>query len=100
MSEFDINIPTTTFAKLFDDAYAVSCEDGGLYDVFCDYELEDGTLCTAFVSTISGCSDTEYIIKPEWETGPIVYNTQSHTFKFDSPDCDVPPFKILTVATI
>lgn len=91
-----MNMNNNDFKKIFDKAYAVVI-DGALYDVYCDYENEDGTLCTAFVDQCCGCSDVAYVIKPEWENGEIEYHPNYKEFTFKGVD-EIPPFKILMVA--
>lgn len=91
-----MTISNDDFKKIFDKAYAVVI-DGVLYDVYCDYENEDGTLCTAFVEQHCGCSDVAYVVKPEWENGEIEYHPNYREFSFKGVD-EIPPFKILMVA--
>lgn len=91
------------FQKIFTNAYAVIV-NGVLYDVYNDYETEDGELCTAFVLADDSYSDVEFVIPREIEKNSRVsYDKHFYEFYFeDQKDSEerIPCFKILTVATI
>lgn len=91
------------FQKIFAKAYAVVV-DGVLYDVYNDYETENGELCTAFVLADDCHNDAEFVIpRLVEENSRVSYNKRYHEFYFeDQEDSEerIPCFKILTVTTI
>ncbi|MBQ7820574.1 MAG: hypothetical protein IJ341_12870 [Bacteroidales bacterium] len=95
----NIILSADDFKKIFANAYAVVV-DGVLYDVYNDYETEDGELCTAFVLADDSHCDVEFVIpRSVEENSRVSYNKRYHEFHFEGQD-DIPAFKILTVATI
>lgn len=86
------------FSKIFDNAYAVII-GGCLYDVYGDYENEDGTLCTAFTDP-DAFNYIAYTISREVEEGRVSYNPCCKEFCFEDAHGEIPPFKILSVASI
>lgn len=101
MSDNIIHLTNEQFSKIFDNAYGVVIY-GNIYDVYSDYEAEDGELCTAFVEANETNYEVAYVIPRHVEEGRVSYNKRYHEFYFeDQRDCTyIPPFKILQVATI
>ena len=95
----NIILTNEQFAKIFDHAYAVVI-DGCICDVYNDYEAEDGTLCTAFVDANDSNYEVAYLIPREVEEGRVSYNPHYKEFYFEGGRGDVPPFKILQVASV
>lgn len=87
------------FSNIFDHAYAVVI-DGFLYGIYNDYEMEDGTLCTAFVDDNDSNFEAAYVIPREVEAGRVSYNPRYKEFYFEDAHGEIPSFKILTVASI
>lgn len=95
----NIILSADEFKKIFTNAYAVVV-DGVLYDVYNDYETEDGEFCTAFILADDSHYDAEFIIPRSVEDNSRVsYNKHYHEFCFEDQNV-IPPFKILAVATI
>lgn len=94
----DIILTNEQFSKIFDKAYAVVI-DGCIYDVYNDYETEDGTLCTTFVESNDSNYVVAYTIPREVEDGRVSYNPRYKEFYFEDAHGEIPPFKILSVAS-
>ena len=86
------------FSKIFNKAYAVVI-DGCIYDVYNDYETEDGTPCTAFVEFNESNYEVAYLIPRAVENGCVSYNPRYKEFYFKDAHDEIPPFKILSVAS-
>lgn len=86
------------FSKIFNNAYVVVI-DGWIYDVYDDYETEDGTLCTAFVEPNGLNHEVAYLIPREVKDGRVSYNPRYKEFCFEDAHGEIPPFKILSVAS-
>lgn len=95
----NIILTNEQFAKIFDHAYAVVI-DGFLYSIDCDYELEDGTLCTAFIDDSDSSYEAAYSISREIEAGRVSYNPRYKEFYFEDARGDIPPFKILQIVSV
>ena len=94
----NIILTNEQFSKIFDHAYAVVI-DGFLYGIYNDYEMEDGTLCTAFVDDNDSNFEAAYVIPREVEEGCVSYNPRYKEFYFQDGRDEIPPFKILQVAS-
>ena len=94
----NIILTNEQFSKIFDHAYAVVI-DGFLYGIYNDYEIEDGTLCTAFVDDNDSNFEAAYVIPREVEEGRVFYNPRYKEFYFQDGRDEIPPFKILQVAS-
>lgn len=94
----DIILTNEQFSKIFDKAYAVVI-DGCIYDVYNDYETEDVTLCTVFVKSNDSNYVVAYTIPREVENGRVSYNPRYKEFYFEDAHGEIPPFKILSVAS-
>lgn len=95
----NIILTNEQFAKIFDHAYAVVI-DGFLYGIYNDYEMEDGTFCTAFIDDNDPCYEAAYLIPREVEAGRVSYNPRYKEFYFEDARGDIPCFKILQVASV
>ena len=87
------------FSKIFDRAYAVVI-DGFLYGIYNDYEMEDGTLCTTFVDDNDSSYEPAYVIPREVEEGRVSFNPHYKEFYFEDGRGEIPPFKILQIASV
>lgn len=95
MNHNSIELTAEAFRKYFDNAYAAII-DGEMFDIYNDYETEDGRFVTAFVSEDQ--SDI-ILIDPETENNCTVsYHRQYHTFWFTNGT--IPAFQLLSIVTV
>ena len=95
MNHDTIILTSKAFRKYFDNAYAAII-DGEMFDIYNDYETEDGRLMTAFVNEDK--SDI-ILIDPETENNCLVsYHRNYHTFWFTNNS--VPAFQLLSIVTV
>ena len=87
------------FSKIFSNAYAVVI-DGCICDVYNDYENEDGELCTAFVDANDSNFEVACVIPRKVEEGRVSYYPRYKEFYFEDAQGEIPPFKILQVASV
>lgn len=87
-----IDVPADKFKEIFHDAYAVIIDDY-MFDIYNDYEGEDGEFYTALYYN----DHLEFLISREVENGPVQYDTEFCTYSFTLDD-NIPPFRILKVA--
>lgn len=95
MNHNSIELTSEAFRKYFDNAY-VAIIDGQMFDIYTDYETEDGQFVTAFVS-----EDQSDIILIDNETEnecTVKYNRLYHTFWFTNGI--IPAFQLLSIVTI
>lgn len=90
------------FNKIYSNAYAVIIKNS-IYEIYDDYETEDGNLVTAYVLSNNDSIDRNDIIEVshDIENGGVDYNEESQKFHFtrDVND-DIGWFRVLVVASM
>ena len=86
--------------KIFYNAYAIANVDG-VYHIYDEYELEDGTLASVLVENADFHNGEIIQLTEDLMEGGVEYNHATNEFIFtNDKDCIIGRFRVLIVGTM